>query len=62
MKDFIVASTRSMRGYTARVMGQLSKFASFQQAAADIDGMDLLHTDRFADGEMEVTLTNSIRG
>jgi ribose-phosphate pyrophosphokinase len=62
MKDFIIAATRSMRGYAARVMQQLSKFPSFQAVAEEINGVELLHTDRFADGEMEVVLTNSIRG
>jgi ribose-phosphate pyrophosphokinase len=62
MKDFVVTATRSMRGYASRVMGQLSKFASFQPMTAALDGVELLRTDRFADGEMEVVLTNSIRG
>ncbi|MDR1971960.1 MAG: ribose-phosphate diphosphokinase [Treponema sp.] len=62
MKDFIVAATRSMRGYASRVMRQLSKFTSFQSSAEEINGVDLLETDRFADGEMEVALNRSIRG
>jgi ribose-phosphate pyrophosphokinase len=62
MRGFIVAATRSMRGYASRVMQQLSKFTSFQLSSEEIDGVELLRTDRFADGEMEVVLNSSIRG
>jgi ribose-phosphate pyrophosphokinase len=62
MRGFIIAATRSMRGYAARVMQQLSKFTSFQSSAEEINGVELLRTDRFADGEMEVVLNSSIRG
>jgi ribose-phosphate pyrophosphokinase len=64
MRGFIVAATRSMRDYAARVMRQLPKFTSFQSSASagEMDGVELLHTDRFADGEMEVALGSSIRG
>ncbi|MDR2135475.1 MAG: ribose-phosphate diphosphokinase [Treponema sp.] len=70
MRDFIITATRSMQDYAARVTGHLSKFATFQQpaqpmaqpTAAEMDGAKLLQTDRFADGEMEVMLTNSVRG
>jgi ribose-phosphate pyrophosphokinase len=43
-------------------MQQLSKFTSFQSSSEEIDGVELLRTDRFADGEMEVVLNSSIRG
>ncbi|MDR3249318.1 MAG: ribose-phosphate diphosphokinase [Treponema sp.] len=62
MKDFIITATRSMRGYASRVTQHLSKFASFQPVAGEMNGVDLLRTDRFADGEMEVVIGNSIRG
>jgi ribose-phosphate pyrophosphokinase len=62
MRGFIIAATRSMRGYASRVMQQLSKFTSFQSSSEDINGVELLRTDRFADGEMEVVLNSSIRG
>jgi ribose-phosphate pyrophosphokinase len=60
MNDFIIAATRSMRTYASQVISHLSKFPSFQNAV--IDGVDLLRTDRFADGEMEVVVNTSIRG
>jgi ribose-phosphate pyrophosphokinase len=62
MKDFIITATRSMRGYASRVMQHLSKFTSFQPVAEEMNGVELLRTDRFADGEMEVVVNNSIRG
>jgi ribose-phosphate pyrophosphokinase len=61
MNDFIVAATRSMRTYASQVISHLLKFPSFQSMAG-INGVDLLRTDRFADGEMEVVVNTSIRG
>jgi ribose-phosphate pyrophosphokinase len=43
-------------------MRQLSKFARFQSSVEEINRVELLHTDRFADGETEVVLDSSIRG
>jgi ribose-phosphate pyrophosphokinase len=60
MNDFIIAATRSMRTYASQVISHLSKFPSFQTSV--IDGVELLRTDRFADGEMEVVVNASIRG
>jgi len=34
----------------------------FSKISNDINGLDLLNTDRFADGEMEVSVNSSIRG
>jgi ribose-phosphate pyrophosphokinase len=51
-----------MRDYASRVIEPLSKFTSLQSSAEEINGVELLHTDRFADGEMEVVLDSSIRG
>jgi ribose-phosphate pyrophosphokinase len=62
MNDFIVCSTRSTRSYASEVIKCLSKYLSFAKITDQINGVDLLHTDCFADGEMEVTVNNSIRG
>jgi ribose-phosphate pyrophosphokinase len=51
-----------MRGYAERVVGHLSKFTTFQSPPEEMNGVELLQTERFADGEMEVVLTNSVRG
>ena len=59
---FVVAATRSMREYASRVIGHLIKFPSFTSMADTIDGTDLLNTDCFADGEMEVAINRSVRG
>jgi len=62
MNDFIVCATRSMRNYASQVIASLSKFLSFSKIAEQINGVDLLRTDCFADGEIEVTVDSSIRG
>jgi ribose-phosphate pyrophosphokinase len=62
MDVFIIAATRSMRGYASRVVSHLLKFPSFSGLEESISGVDLLRTDRFADGEMEVVVNASIRG
>jgi ribose-phosphate pyrophosphokinase len=62
MSEFIIAATRSMREYASRVTGHLIKFPTFSSLADSINGVDLLVTDRFADGEMEVSVQNSVRG
>ena len=51
-----------MRNYAGGVIAYLSKYLSFSKIADQINGLDLLKTDRFADGEMEVTVNSSIRG
>jgi ribose-phosphate pyrophosphokinase len=51
-----------MRDYAARVVGHLSKFPGFTDQAESCNGVDLLRTDRFADGELEVVIHSSIRG
>jgi ribose-phosphate pyrophosphokinase len=51
-----------MVDYAARVAEQLVKFPSFAGLEERIDGVRLLHSDRFADGEMEVTVGRSVRG
>jgi len=62
MKDFIVCSTRSMKSYASRVIHYLSQYPCFSNMADQMNGLDLLNTDRFADGEMEVKVNSSIRG
>jgi ribose-phosphate pyrophosphokinase len=62
MNEFIVAATRPIQEYAKRVTGYLTKFPSFTPMADIIDGADILKTDRFADGEMEVSIARSVRG
>jgi len=62
MNEFIVCSTRSMHNYASEVISCLSQYLTFNKIAEQINGIELLSTDRFADGEMEVTLSSSIRG
>jgi ribose-phosphate pyrophosphokinase len=62
MNEFVIAATRSMRDYASRVVSHLLRFPSFSSLRECIDGVDLLRTDRFADGEMEVVVNASIRG
>jgi len=62
MNPFIVCATRSMKNYASGVIQYLSKYISFSKIADQINGLDLLNTDRFADGEMEVSVNYSIRG
>ena len=61
MNDFVVCATRSMKNYTGRVVDHLMKFPSFAEKP-DINGVNLLSTDRFADGELEVVVNSSMRG
>ena len=60
MTPFIVCATHSMRSYASQVIESLSKYLSFSKIAEQINGLDLLNTDRFADGEMEVSVNYSI--
>ena len=60
MSDLIICATRSMRNYASQVVGHLAKFPEFANAVED--GVNLLQTDRFADGELEVVVNSSIRG
>ncbi|MDR2094431.1 MAG: ribose-phosphate diphosphokinase [Treponema sp.] len=62
MNEFIVTATRSMCSYASRVAEQLAKFPSFTSFADSINGVGLLSTRCFADGEMEVVVNSSIRG
>jgi len=60
--DFVVTATRSMKDYAYRVAEQLTKIPRFSSMAETINGVELLSTDRFADGEMEVSVRKSVRG
>jgi ribose-phosphate pyrophosphokinase len=51
-----------MKNYACEVIQFLTKYLSFSKIAQQINGLDLLCTDRFADGEMEVSVDSSIRG
>jgi ribose-phosphate pyrophosphokinase len=51
-----------MRSYASRVAEHLVKFPSFASFADSINGVDLLSTACFADGEIEVVVNSSIRG
>ena len=62
MNDFVVTATRSMKDYASWVVKHLIKIPRFSLMADTIDGVDLLNTDRFANGEMEVSIKKSIRG
>jgi ribose-phosphate pyrophosphokinase len=62
MREFVVAATRSMRDYASRVIGHLLKKPDCAPFAETINGVEILNTDRFADGEMEVSIARSVRG
>jgi ribose-phosphate pyrophosphokinase len=62
MNEFIVAATRPIQAYAKRVISYLTRFPTFTPMADVIDGADILKTDRFANGEMEVCLSRSVRG
>jgi ribose-phosphate pyrophosphokinase len=51
-----------MGAYASRVVDHLTKFPSVASFADTIDGVRVLETDRFADGEMEVVVNSSLRG
>ena len=62
MNDFVIAATRSMREYASRVAAHVTKIPQLSTMAESINGVELLNTDRFADGEIEVTINSSVRG
>ncbi|MDR0447840.1 MAG: ribose-phosphate diphosphokinase [Treponema sp.] len=62
MNDFVITATRTIKSYAAEVAKIVAKFDSFSSFASSIDGIDLLSTDCFADGEKEVAVGSSIRG
>ncbi|MDR1302802.1 MAG: ribose-phosphate diphosphokinase [Treponema sp.] len=62
VNEFVIMATRSMKEYASRVVAQVTKFPSFVSVADGCDAVESLKTDRFADGELEVTVNTSIRG
>ena len=62
MNDFVITATRSMKEYAFRVVEHLTKIPRFSSMAETINGVEILSTDRFADGEMEVSVKKSVRG
>ncbi|AEF86315.1 putative ribose-Phosphate pyrophosphokinase (rppk) (phosphoribosylpyrophosphate synthetase) (p-rib-pp synthetase) (prpp synthetase) [Treponema primitia ZAS-2] len=62
VNEFVIAATRSMKKYAAKVVEDLAKFPSFASHADSINGVQALKTDLFADGEMEVSVKESLRG
>ena len=62
MNEFVITATRTMKSYAAEVADIVTKFSSFASFAPSINGIDLLSTDCFADGEKEVVIGSSIRG
>jgi ribose-phosphate pyrophosphokinase len=61
MNEFAITATESMRNYAALVLEYLKHYPSLAQDTA-IDAIDALKVKRFADGEMEVEITTSLRG
>ncbi|MDR1747597.1 MAG: ribose-phosphate pyrophosphokinase-like domain-containing protein, partial [Spirochaetaceae bacterium] len=59
---FVITSVRSMQPYARRVVECLRKEMEFADAKDDIDYTSALTAERFADGEMEVSLNKSVRG
>jgi ribose-phosphate pyrophosphokinase len=51
-----------MKHYAARVVEELKKFPGYNSLSNSIDGVEVLHTKRFADGEMEIEVTKPLRG
>jgi len=62
MNEVIVTAARSMQSYGSRVVDNLLKFPSFRELGEALNGVGIIRTDRFADGEMEVSLGASVRG
>jgi ribose-phosphate pyrophosphokinase len=68
MNKFIICATRPMKQYAARVIEHLAKYpigiaaGRLSDSGDSMEGVELLQTDRFADGEMEVTVKSSVRG
>ena len=62
MNEFVITATRSMKGYASRVVKYVTNTPRFSDMAETINGVELLSTERFADGEMEVSIRESVRG
>jgi len=62
MNEFVITATRPMKEYASRVVQHLTSAPRFSDMAGTINGVELLNTERFADGEMEVSINESVRG
>ncbi len=62
VNEFVIVATRSMRDYAARVAEIVGKYPSFSDRAEELNQVGSLRTDRFADGEMEVSVRTPLRG
>ena len=60
--EFAITATRSMRDYAGHVAEIVGRYPSLLGSSSSLNLVDALHTDRFADGEMEVSVEASIRG
>ncbi len=58
---FVITSVRSMRPYARKVVECLRKETEFADVKDDIDYTNALTAQRFADGEMEVSLDKPVR-
>ncbi|MDR2841689.1 MAG: ribose-phosphate diphosphokinase [Spirochaetaceae bacterium] len=59
--EFFIMSTESMRNYSGSVLHFLKNYQSMTRSCS-FDGIDALQVKRFADGEMEVEISTSLRG
>ncbi|MDR2802853.1 MAG: ribose-phosphate diphosphokinase [Treponema sp.] len=59
--DFVITATETMRNYAANVAGILSKYPDFS-TKKDFNAVTALDVKCFADGEMEVEISTSLRG
>ena len=63
MNAFVVTATRSMKSYASKVAEYLSKIPRFSNISDSFrNGVDIMTVDRFADGEIEVSIEESVRG
>lgn len=60
--EFAIVATRSMRDYASRVAQIVGRYPSLSDRASELDQVGSLKTERFADGEMEVSIGASLRG
>lgn len=59
--DFLITATETMRHYASNVADILGKYPEFS-AKRNLNAVDSLEVKRFADGEMEVEISTSLRG
>jgi len=60
--DFVVMATRSMISYAQHVAEVLVRFPSYSDRGSNLNLSRALTVDRFADGELEVSVNASLRG